>query len=130
MPLRLKPTDWESVFRSAKEEFFCRPESVRSLLERRTRKPHRTSRRLRLMACGFGAQFLGLEAEADNAPLPRLASRRFSSLRHDKSCTLLIVISALSNKSILTAPLESGWTQASKSKSTSAITRTLTMATQ
>jgi hypothetical protein len=31
----LKPTDWESVFRSAKEEF-CRPWSVRPLLNRRT----------------------------------------------------------------------------------------------
>jgi ATP-dependent exoDNAse (exonuclease V) alpha subunit len=31
------------------------------------------------MTCRFAAQFLGLGAAADNAPLPRQASRRFSS---------------------------------------------------
>ena len=58
MPLRLKPTDWESVFRSTKEEF-CRPRSVRPLLQRRTKIHNRTSCRLRLMACrarGSGRQ--------------------------------------------------------------------------
>jgi hypothetical protein len=50
VPLRLKPTDWESVFRSTKEEF-CRPRSVRPLLQRRTKIHNRTSCRLRLMAC-------------------------------------------------------------------------------
>jgi hypothetical protein len=50
VPLRLKPTDWESVFRSTKEEF-CRPRSVRLLLQRRTKIHNRTSCRLRLMAC-------------------------------------------------------------------------------
>ena len=34
------------------------------------KKPHRTSRRLRLMACRVAAQFLGLGAAADNATLP------------------------------------------------------------
>ena len=38
-------------------------------------KPHRRSRRLRLMVCRFGAQFLGIEAAADDAPLPCQASR-------------------------------------------------------
>jgi hypothetical protein len=92
-------------------------------------KPYWTSRRLRLMACRFAAQFLGLGAAADNAPLPGQASRGFSSPRHHTS-TLLIVISALSNTLTLTATSESGWTQAKKSDSTSASTRTLTMATQ
>jgi hypothetical protein len=60
-----KPTDWESVF-DAKEEF-CRPRSVRPLLERRT-KSHTVRRaRLRLMACRFAAQLLGPWAAADNA---------------------------------------------------------------
>jgi len=53
----------------------------------------------------------------------------FSSPRHPKIYKLLIVISALSNTSTLTATLESGWTQASKSDSTSASTRILTMGT-
>jgi hypothetical protein len=58
VPLRLKPTDWESVFRSTKEEF-CRPRSVRPLLQHRTKIHNRTSCRLRLMACrarGSGRQ--------------------------------------------------------------------------
>ena len=58
VPLRLKPTDWESVFRSTKEEF-CRPRSVRPFLQRRTKIHNRTSCRLRLMACrarGSGRQ--------------------------------------------------------------------------
>ena len=58
VPLRLKPTDWESVFRSTKEEF-CRPRSARPLLQRRTKIHNRTSCRLRLMACrarGSGRQ--------------------------------------------------------------------------
>jgi hypothetical protein len=58
VPLRLKPTDWESVFRSTKEEF-CRPRPVRPLLQRRTKIHNRTSCRLRVMACrarGSGRQ--------------------------------------------------------------------------
>ncbi len=95
-----------------------------------TPSPHRTLRRLRFMACRFAAQFLGLGAAAYNAPLARQASRWFSSPHHHANGTLLIVISALSNTSTLTATFESGWTQARKSDSTSASTRTLTMVAQ
>jgi hypothetical protein len=48
------------------------------------------------------------------------------SPRHQANCTLLIVISVLSNASILAATLESGWTQARKSDSTSVSTHILT----
>ena len=82
------------------------------------------------MACRFAAQFLRLGAAADNAPLLRQASRGFSSLRHHTNCTLLIGISVLSNTSILTATLESGWTQAKKSDSTSVSTHILTTVSQ
>jgi len=47
VPLKLKPTDWESVFRSAKDELQTR--SVRLLLERRT-KSH-TGRRADCDSC-------------------------------------------------------------------------------
>jgi hypothetical protein len=101
VPLRLKLTDWESVFRSAKDEF-CRPRSVRPLLERRTKSHSGRRADCGSLACRFAAQFLGLGAAADNASLPRQASRGFSSPRHHANCTFPIVISALSNPSTLT----------------------------
>ena len=125
--VKLKPTDWESVFGSTKEEF-CRPRSASPLLERRTKAL--------LDVAPVAAHGLQVRCSVSrsrgggrHAPLPRQASRGFSSPRHHTSM-LLIVISALSNTSTLTATSESGWTQAKKSDSTSASTRTLTMATQ
>jgi hypothetical protein len=101
-----------------------------SASEAPNKKPHRTSRRLRLMACRFAAQFLGLGAVADNAPLLRQASRGFSSPRHQRELHV-------ANRDLGTVEhinsngdLESGWTQARKPDSTSASTRTLTMVTQ
>ena len=61
---------------------------------------------------------------------PAPSERGFSSPRHQANCTLLIVISVLSNTSILAATLESGWTQPRKSDSTSVSTHILTTVTR
>jgi hypothetical protein len=47
------------------------------------KKPHRTSRRLQLMACRVAAQVLGLGAAADNATLPRSSGLQMNRRRHN-----------------------------------------------
>jgi methylmalonyl-CoA mutase N-terminal domain/subunit len=73
-------------------------------------------------------QFRGLGTAADNAPLPRQASRGFSSPRHQEN--VATAISALSNTSTLRATSKSGWTPAVRFDSIFASTRTLTTDTQ
>jgi len=80
--VKLKPTDWESVFGSTKEEF-CRP-GRRVRFWSAEQKPYRTSRRLRLMACRFAAQFLGSGRRPTRAtPAPGEQGVQFTAPSHE-----------------------------------------------